>query len=400
MSAKKKIVCYRGFILGMLFFPVFFMSLYSQSLIDLYKEGPVVLKNAAGYGEKTDWRALFYNTFTDIVTAPGGTVFAASSRQHKIFKFDAEGNLVKTFGQKGQGPGDINSPGDLSILDGKYLVVAEYPLHYRISLFDLEGQFHSLLKTELAVYHPTAICEGTVAYVGIQHRKKDGRTIKIESVRIKDIKTGSEKNLCTFEFPMESIKLKKGTMSFGESTAGRIYIARGFGGSLIVANSMNSELDIYNIAGKRTATIPLNIDPVPVTKQFLNDYKKMHLDQMRGQDIPSWASREDMMKAIKKADFSLLFGDHLPFYKELLVDEQGNILIFIPSVCIGDCPINARIYSKSGEFCCETEIKHGDYQLILDSRRKHMCFTSECLYALVQPKNAEGFLLRLIKVTY
>ena len=131
-----------------------------QDLLSVYRAGSIVLKNYPGFGEKTDWTTQFYNTFTDIAVAPDGSIFAASSRQHSIFKFNGDGSLIKTFGQEGQGPGDFNGPGELSILDGDYLVVGEYALGHRISLFDLEGNFVKLLKTEHSTYYPIALREG------------------------------------------------------------------------------------------------------------------------------------------------------------------------------------------------------------------------------------------------
>ncbi|MFW6128679.1 MAG: 6-bladed beta-propeller [Candidatus Aminicenantaceae bacterium] len=132
---------------------------------DVYKTGIIILKNTPGFGEKTDWDTFFYNTHTDITVAPDGSIFAASSRQHKVFKFDSNGNLIKSFGQKGQGPGDFNVPGDLSILDEKYLVVGKYAGNHRISLFDLEGHFVKVLKTTKSVHYPLALKDGKIAYV-------------------------------------------------------------------------------------------------------------------------------------------------------------------------------------------------------------------------------------------
>jgi hypothetical protein len=163
---------------------------------------------------------------------------------------------------------------------------------------------------------------------------------------------------------------------------------------------MNPELEIYDITGKRTAVIQLDMDHIPVTRRFIREYKKSRVDSMREESASYQEHRADHLKEVGKADFSILFGDHLPYYNSILVDGEGNILIFFPAVCLDRCPIKVRIYSGSGDFCCETEIDSGDYELIIDPRRRHMCFTPDGLFALVQPKRSEDFLLRLIKVTY
>jgi len=59
--------------------------------------------------------------------------------EHKVFKFAHDGELVQTFGQKGQGPGDYQNPHLLAYtLDGQIVVADEL---YDLSFLDGEGNF-------------------------------------------------------------------------------------------------------------------------------------------------------------------------------------------------------------------------------------------------------------------
>jgi hypothetical protein len=119
--------------------------------------GKVPLDAAADYGNGTNWAGIFYQTFVDIAAGPDGTLFAACARQHKIFRFDVKGRLAGSFGRQGQGPGDLTGPGDLSILDGEFLVVGEKAELRCVSLFRLDGTFFKLLTTQASASPEKAI---------------------------------------------------------------------------------------------------------------------------------------------------------------------------------------------------------------------------------------------------
>ena len=373
-------------------------------LKNVYRSGPLLLKNAPGFGERTDWKNQFYNTFTDICVAPDGSVFAASSRQHTIFKFDSKGSLVQSFGQEGQGPGDFNGPGELSILDGKYLVVGEYALGHRISLFDLEGNFVKLLKTDQSVYYPTAIRDSKIAYIGITHNKEDKKqTIQIQTVFIKDIHTQKETKLHTFETHTRSIDLKRGGSVAFSDMGGWTYLTQTHEGNLAVGVSSEPLVAVFGPEGSKLYEFSLRGDPVLVTKEMIRRYKEIELNHIRQDPNFQNGNWKESIKELAKASFDHLFDDYLPSYHEMLIDEEGNFLLFRKDDCFVDCPVIVDVYDPHGEFICETEIKTGEYSLIVDKRRQHMCFTKSGLVALVQPKidlERDDFHLKLIKVIF
>jgi hypothetical protein len=389
--------------LGMLVFTPPLTMGGSQDLKNVYRSGPIILKNAPGFGEGTDWKTQFYNTFTDIIVAADGSIFAASSRQHTIFKFDSKGSLIKSFGQKGQGPGDFNGPDDLSILDGKYLVVGEYALGHRISLFDLDGNFVKLLKTKHHVYSSTALRDGKVAYIGITHREQDSlHPVEIQTVYIKDIDTQEETEVHSYRTTARSIRLKwGGSIGFSGDTGGQTYLVRTHEGNLAVGISMEPHVTVYSLDGSKLSEFSLRGKPVPVTKSIIRRYKDIQLNNMRQDPQHQQGIWKESLKELKKASFDHLFSDYLPLYHEILTDEEGHLLVFRSEDCFVDCPILIDVYSSEGEFVCETEIKTGNYHLIVDKRRKHMCFTKSGLVALVQPKEeVYDFHLKMIKVVF
>lgn len=374
----------------------------NPDLKSIYQAGPIILENSPGFGMGTDWNRQFYDSYYNITVAPDGSIFAASNRQHTIFKFDAEGNLIKSFGQEGQGPGDFNGPGAMSILDGKYLVVGENALSHRISLFDLDGNFVRLLKTEHSLYYPIALREGKIAYIGLTHLEEDSRhPVQIQTVYIKDIDTQREKQVHVYRTISRSIRMKSGgSLNFSRNTAGWTFLAWTKKRNLVVGVSTEPHLTVYSPEGEKLSEISLKRKATPVTKSIIRRYKDIQLNRMRQDPRFQKGMGKEILKEVEKASIDHLFDDYLPIYREILTDEEGHLLVFLSGDCFPDCPILIDVYSSDGKFICDTEIKTGNYQLIVDKRWKHMCFTQTGLIALVQPKDAVDFQLRLIKVVY
>lgn len=373
-----------------------------SSLTAVYQAGPIRLDPDPAYGKSTEWGLLFFNPYCDLALAPDGGLFIASDREHKVFKFDAQGNLVKAFGQKGQGPGDFTNPGDLSVLDGKYLVIGEKALANRISLFDLEGKFNRILTTRRSVYRPVALRDGKIAYCSYAHRG-DGSagTKKIDSVVIRGIDGPNEIVVAEHAFNTSAVMVGQDvSFNFGGGTTGGTFIAATREGDLIVGSSLENHLDVFAPDGAKLSTIDLGLEPIPVTKDIIKRYKDHVVGQMKSDSRYAQGPMKESLKKLEDASFEHLFAAHLPLYREILVDAEGNLLVFRRTECLEDCPILIRVYSPQGRFVCETEIEEGRFGLTVDPRQKSMVFGRDGLIAMVEVKDAEEYELRVIRARY
>jgi hypothetical protein len=193
---------------------------------DVYEAGPVKLIPDPSFGKGVDWGSFLFESFKDLAVAEDGTIFVANSRENTIHKFDPSGKKVLTFGQKGQGPGDLESPNCPSVLDGKYLVVGEYATNRRISLFGLDGRFHKLLKAKRPVYDVAALGGTKIAYVSRQFEQGDagqktaGVKLTPMTIRVvlKDTETDAEQVILTRTVQQKFIQINRGpTISFGDN---------------------------------------------------------------------------------------------------------------------------------------------------------------------------------------
>ena len=77
----------------------------------------------------------------DVLVHSSGLVYVADEFNHRIAVFSQEGELVRTFGSKGGGKGEFDSPiGLATSLDGHHLYVSDQGNH-RVQVFTLDGQY-------------------------------------------------------------------------------------------------------------------------------------------------------------------------------------------------------------------------------------------------------------------
>ncbi|UCH92230.1 MAG: 6-bladed beta-propeller [Candidatus Aminicenantes bacterium] len=378
-------------------------------LQDHYKKGTIVLKGVAGFGEGIDWEDLFYDPYKDMVVALDGSVFVSNSRTHNVFKFDKQGKLVKKLGSRGVGPGDFNFPLDLSIMDGKYLVVEESGSNRRFSIWDLEGKFTKVVKTNTSIFYLTALRDNRVAYFFFkQHAEKKNGYQSIVYIIIKDINTGKEKVLQKITLLNRSrIILDRGMSTGLGNFFGQVYLAQTINGNLAVGISNQPKIKIYSPDGDMIHSFDLKIKPIAVDNKYLEEFRDNVMTHLKKEgERYKYMNRTEKFwhelykKTFPKFDYSTIFEKCLPLYKEILVDSEGNFLVFKYTQCQENCNPIFQVYSKKGEFICETVLDRGKYELNIDRRFKRICFTSEGIFGLFIEKGDEDEILRLIKSNY
>lgn len=67
-----------------------------------------------------------------------GRIYVADTHAHNIKVFDDEGRLLATWGQRGEGPGELNFPTHLALTNGTLIVCDS--LNARVQGFDAEGK--------------------------------------------------------------------------------------------------------------------------------------------------------------------------------------------------------------------------------------------------------------------
>jgi hypothetical protein len=380
-------------------------NILAADLVDFYKKDAIKLTPAPYFGKSIKWESLFFDTNKDLAVAPDGSIFVSNSSRHNIFKFSKNGEFLGKFSQKGQGPGDTSQPGKLSILDGKYLVVGERATLRRISLFDLSGKYVKIIRTNHSAFSPIALKNNKIAYLtykypGMKKKSSFKGLTKQTKVIIKNVEAGEEKVIDSIDIPDKSwIKLEKGSGVIRlDNYIGNVMIAKTKNGNLLVGASNSPVIKIYSLNGKLMHTFRLNMTPVPVTSNYVRKYKAYKVGYLSAAEGQKGRSDRRMAKVLKKYPFENLFADHLPYYKKISVDFQGNILVFKWTDCISDCDHIFQVYSPEGKYVCETRIDEGEFDFESSRFRNNIIFTDKGIFGLFQLKNSEDVSLRLVKV--
>ncbi len=352
-----------------------------EDLMAAYLKGRITLTPDPDFAAGTDWESLFFDRHRQIKVAPDGSIFVSNFRYHNIYKFDADGKLIAKFGQLGQGPGDLDSPGELSILDGKYLVVEERMDLRRISLFRLNGTFHTILKTRYPPHSSLALGNGKIAYLGQSSRmeqKVDSfEMIYLYRIIVIDAATGNERELTTI------------TTTLNEVKDGTVMIARAAEGDLLVGVSTRPEIEVYDPDGEKKGVLRLTINRIPVTKKIIETYQLKQVVTVGG----------------KSTEYVYPLGEFLPYFFDLTVDSSGNILVFKMSEDPKIGPIVIQVYSQAGKFLCETELDRGGFDLLADLkpwRRIHtlLDFTERGIFGILPLKGDELETAHLFRVNF
>ena len=85
-----------------------------------------------------------FNGPTDVVIAPNGDIFVSdghvANANGRIVKFSKDGKFIKTWGKKGKGPGELDTPHAITMDSRGRLFVADRG-NSRIQIFDQNGKF-------------------------------------------------------------------------------------------------------------------------------------------------------------------------------------------------------------------------------------------------------------------
>jgi hypothetical protein len=84
-------------------------------------------------------REMMFASIASVCEDSGGNLYVLDRIEHKVLKFSPGGELLQTFGQKGQGPGDFQNPHLLAFTPKGQLVVADEM--YNLTFLSEEGHF-------------------------------------------------------------------------------------------------------------------------------------------------------------------------------------------------------------------------------------------------------------------
>jgi len=375
------------------------ISYIHASLTDVYKKGIIKLTPDNEFGKNTDWESIFFYSASSLLVASDDNIFIAYGKTSNIFKFNSKGEKVGVYSRFGRGPSDTDGPYFSSTLDDKYLVVGEYAENHRISIFDFAGKFINVIRTKTESSNVLGLKNGNICYSSLDFIPATQNNKKIASIKIHIINmySKSEIQFPFGEYEMRVIKLEGGGILIPGNFISDIIMRKTKNGNLLLSIFNSPDISIYSPEGKLINRFQLNYKPYPVTQKFIDRLKEEIINSpMHGLKDPEFAKK--IRKAREKADYSFFFNKYLPYYKDIIVDSDGNFLVFKWTDSFDTSKEVFQVYSPEGKYICETTLEKGMFNLEIDCHVALIQFTSTGIYAFVSYEGDEDTAYKIIKV--
>jgi len=409
-------------------------TLYSQQLASIYKGGDIKLVPDANYAKDVDWSKQFpdfdktawgkpVGTSKQIVVASDGSVFMSHRTRHSISKFDKNGNFVKEFGKKGGKACDfIYTPNVEGILDGKYLYTSA--VDGRLLFFDLNGIW---VKTIRLKYMPLGTMPMKGGKIAIKGHVPCGNGTK-HIVSLLNYSDGKEKIISsTFELYASTdekiIKInpyfykdKDGkeqhignwvaiSLPFSHPSYYRVRFATNSAGNLVAAYPATGEVAIFDNTGKKLRQFKADLKPEVITTEDREEYyqnaakslTKLEEDVAKTtKDKEYWDNYLVQYKQqLEKFRDPANYPANLPYFSEMLVDSESNILLFRFTREEGSNKFDVYTYDSTGSKIATTSFITDKYDLKINPAV--FKFHNGNIYSILKVKNAVGNPLRLVK---
>ena len=420
-----------------LFIALLFVSatLWSQQLSTIYKSGEIKLVPDASYAKNVNWDKQFSDfdqtawgktvgLYKQIVVAPDGSVFMSHHTRHSISKFDKNGNFVKEFGKKGgKSPADfIYMPSVQGILDGKYLYTTA--VDGRMHFFDLNGNWVKTIRLKYMPLGSMPMKGGKIAILGHVPSGNGAKHI-ISLLNYSDEKekiisstfepyTSSDKN--SIKITPYFYKDKNGkeqhigqwfscSLPFSHSSYYRVRFATNSAGNLVAAYPSIGEIAVFDNTGKKLRQFKADQKPEVITREDREDYYQNVAKDMKRleenvakmtKDKEYWDSYVAQYKQqLEKFRDPANYPANLPYFSEMMVDSENNILLFRFTREEGSNKFDVYTYNSTGSKIATTSFITDKYDLKINPAVFR--FHNGSIYSILKVKNAVGNQLRLVK---
>jgi hypothetical protein len=244
---------------------------------------------------------------TAVAVDPAGAAFVLDGKDCRVAVFDAGGKFVRTFGRKGQGPGELNGPIGIFVTPGNEIMVEE-SLNRRLSYFTPEGKFLRQRSTAQGMGMGLAglVMDGRGRMAG-RSLFMDGGKIGFE-IRVYDADLKPGAVLARIEMAnLGGLKIDPLTQAPG------LVIAPDERGRLFLGSVEGYRIRVLDFDGRVSRAVERDYDPVPVRKEDLDRLSKI----IGGMPATGGLNLKEMIQ----------IPDVYPAYLIFVVDPDGRILV-------------------------------------------------------------------------
>jgi hypothetical protein len=235
-----------------------------------------------------------------------GTIYSLDFKEQKIKVFDNAGIFVRAFGEKGQGPGELQMPAGIHLAPDSQLAVNDAAAR-KIVYFTKQGKYinHVSYATRMALVNLLMDSQGN--FLG-RELKLEGQEMFFEIIKLdSDLKSLFSLDKIGFPIPIpgsgNKINLMDAISIFQFDSAGNIYYGR----------NRDYEINMYTQGGKHVKSIRKEFQPQKITEE----------------DKEEILGRMDSVSNIGPVNFREMFEfpNLFPPFQLFTLDEKGRIFV-------------------------------------------------------------------------
>lgn len=287
------------------------VKLIKNPKVPLYGEIELKLEEDLSIGNEEDKNYMFYRGIR-IAVDKDGNIYVLDRGNHRIQKYDKNGQYLLTIGSKGQGPGEFQNPSDIFIGSNGNIYVNDFQ---RISIFDEEGILRDTIPTETNMYF-WAITKGgnILAQTFFIDYERLTRTMDISLFNSK----GKKDTVISYPYPIDGFV--QGTI-IGEYNRyrPRLYLCSINEKYALYGYSSKYRLYMVNPEGKTVLIIEKD-----EKSEAISSEEKDNVIENETALIKLHRKIKISKKEIKK---TYKFPKNKPFYLGLKTDDRGNIYV-------------------------------------------------------------------------
>ncbi len=305
----------------------------------LYGDFHLELDKDLSLGSEGDEAYMFYRV-EDIGVDSEGNIYVLDTGNHRIQKFDSEGNHIQTIGRRGQGPGELDTPYGMFLSFENIIYVHD---GMKIKAFKKNGSFIQETTLESFTHDISVDLNRDIWGIGRLPSEK-GRTRSI----IKLSKNGKlEKIVADFPPPKVAVRSEGGrgvTFFIGHEYVPQLSFIAIDEKTLLYAHSSNYRLHLIDENGESEMLITTDAPRSSISQKEKDEIYEKNSDFEK-----KWP--KDVVRD------AIQFPPHRPFFNKVLTDNRGRIYVErVKSVLEKSDTFEFDIFSRDGYYLYSTNL--------------------------------------------
>ena len=224
-------------------------------------------------------------------------IYILDDKAVRIRIFDKNGELIRTFGSKGQGPGEMQMPINVQITSKNEVIVHDY-MAQRLSFFSLDGKYlrqKSTAKTRNLSIPIRMDSQGNlIGFAAFAPPPIGGKELIIYDSNLELLKIVTKEERGT-----------RGLFDIGKSS---LYCDVSPSDNIVWGDSKEYVLQILNQGGDLIKRIIKEHNPIEITAEDKERYEKQYAEPV-------------------KRGMRINFRSHFPAFSEISVDDEERIFV-------------------------------------------------------------------------